>query len=127
LRPDLAWKRTNAAAPSQTAAPGLTLEERLDLLTWINQERRSGIDAIEDLGSRSWPAQMTGSVIGIFRTGETTATWILVGQNGLWAVLTISSGAVSAVRLSLAEALATVSAALHGERSAAGCIGRSSV
>ena len=88
------------------------------MLTWINQERGSGIDAIEELGSRSWPAPMTGNVIGIFRAGETTATWVLVGQNGLWAVLSVPSGVISTICLSLAEALATVPLARDGGRSA---------
>lgn len=97
--------QTEAAKPT---TPGLTFEERLDLLSWIEGARGSGIDAIEDLGLRPWPAPIRGNVIGIFRAGEKNATWVLVGQNGLWAVVAVASGTVSAIRLSLAEALASV-------------------
>jgi hypothetical protein len=102
-------------ADTQTPqAPGLTFEERLHLLSWIDAARGTGIDAIEDLRMRPWPVPMTGNVIGIFRAGEPTAAWVLVGQNGLWAVVSIAEGAVSAIRPSLAEALATVASVSGG-------------
>jgi hypothetical protein len=95
----------DSVSPDRTSpdVQGLTVEERRLLLAWIEDARGSGIDATEDLRLRPWP--VTAVLIGVFRSGETMASWFLVGQNGLWTVVAVSEGKVVAMRPSLREAL----------------------
>ncbi len=94
--------------PAARTAPGLTAEERRHLLTWLDSARDNGIDATEDLRMRPWPVPIVADVIGIFRAGEGMASWLLVGQNGLWTVVAVGDGEVLATHPSLREALAEI-------------------
>lgn len=100
-----------AAPPTAANSPedqGLTVEERRYLLAWIEDARGSGIDAMEDLRLRPWPVAVTAAVIGVFRTGEAMASWLVVGQNGLWTVVAVTDGTVLATRPTLEEVLAII-------------------
>jgi hypothetical protein len=87
---------------------GLSVEDRRHLLAWLDGARMSGIDATEDLRLRPWPMPVTAQVIGVYRSGLTMATWLVVGQNGLWTVVSVSEGTVLATRPTLAAALAII-------------------
>jgi len=100
-----------ATPPSGSAGPapfGLSVEDRRHLLAWLDEARISGIDATEDLRMRPWPMPVTAQVIGVYRSGMTMATWLVVGQNGLWTVVSVAEGTVLATRPSLAAALAII-------------------
>jgi len=103
---------SQTSEPSAAAAPpsstGLTVEERRHLLAWVDAARTGGIDATEDLRLRPWPVPIAAAVIGVFRTGEVMAAWLVVGQNGLWTVVAVTEGSVLATRPTLAEALAVI-------------------
>jgi hypothetical protein len=100
-----------ATPPPDSPGPdsfGLSVEDRRHLLAWLDAARMSGIDATEDLRLRPWPMPVTAQVIGVYRSGLTMATWLVVGQNGLWTVVSVSEGTVLATRPSLAAALAII-------------------
>jgi hypothetical protein len=103
---------SQASHPTDVAtspdATGLTVDERRHLLAWTNAARESGIDVTEDLGLRPWPVPVTAIVIGVFRTGEEFASWLVVGQGGFWTVVSVADSAVLATRETLAEALTTI-------------------
>jgi len=102
-----------ATQPSGSPGPaslGLSVEDRRHLLAWLDEARISGIDATEDLQLRPWPMPVTAQVIGVYRSGLTMATWLVVGQNGLWTVVSVSEGTVLATRPTLAAALAIIHA-----------------
>lgn len=96
--------------PSGPASFGLSVEDRRHLLAWLDEARISGIDATEDLRMRPWPMPVTAQVIGVYRSGMTMATWLVVGQNGLWTVVSVSEGTILATRPTLAAALAIIHA-----------------
>jgi len=95
------------ASPS-AKVPGLNAEERRHLLMWLESARASGIDATEDLRMRPWPVAISASIIGVFRAGDEMASWLVIGQNGLWTVVSVSEGGVLATLPSLTEALAVI-------------------
>jgi hypothetical protein len=101
-----------AATPSSgspgPASSGLSVEDRRHLLAWLDEARVSGIDATEDLRLRPWPMPVTAQVIGVYRSGLTMPTWLVVGQNGLWTVVSVAEGTVLATRPTLAAALAII-------------------
>jgi hypothetical protein len=100
-----------ATQPSGSSGPaslGLSVDDRRHLLAWLDAARVSGIDATEDLRMRPWPMPVTAQVIGVYRSGLTMATWLVVGQNGLWTVVSVSEGTVLATRPTLAAALAII-------------------
>jgi len=96
------------AALASPKVPGLTSEERRHLLRWLEAARDSGIDATEDLRMRPWPVPISASIIGVFRAGDAMASWLVIGQNGLWTVVSVSKGGVLATLPSLPEALAVI-------------------
>jgi hypothetical protein len=67
-----------------------------------------GIDAVEDLTFRPWPRPVLGTVIGVFTQGSKAASWLVVGEEGAWAVACCTKGDVSPALSSLAEALAVI-------------------
>ena len=87
---------------------GLSSDERRHLREWQVSATAIGIDAVEDLGSRPWPCPVTGIVIGVFTAGSKMARWLVVGEEGAWAVAFCSTGDVSPTLNSLAEALAEI-------------------
>jgi hypothetical protein len=93
---------------TQPGSPGLSVEERRQLLAWIDAASASGIDATEDLRLRPWPVQIMANVIGVFREGEGMAAWLVVGQNGSWTVVAVAEGRVLATEASLAAALSII-------------------
>jgi hypothetical protein len=86
----------------------LTPDERVYLQNWRNLAMPGGIDMVEDMMARSWPCPVADSIIGVFRFGEDTAAWLVIGQDGTWVVARCSDGTVSEQFNSLAEALAQV-------------------
>jgi len=99
-----------ASSPQARTAPsaGLTVDERRYLMAWIETARASGIDATEDLRLRPWPVPNSVAVIGVFRAGESIATWLVVGQNGLWTVIVVASGHIVTTQPALSDALAAI-------------------
>jgi hypothetical protein len=95
------------ARPPRTES-GLAVEERRQLLTWLASARSNGIDATEDLSARPWPVAIGGGLIGVFREGDTTASWLMVAQDGLWTVVSVAEGKVLATHPTLAEALTVI-------------------
>ena len=87
---------------------GLSSDERRDLRVWLISARASGIDAVENLTCRPWPCPVLGIVIGVFTAGSKAARWLVVGEEGAWAVAFCSEGHVSERLNSLAEALAVI-------------------
>jgi hypothetical protein len=83
----------------------LTSVERRYLEGWSVAARASGIDAVEDLGSRAWPGPVAETVIGVFQSGHLLATWLIVGERGGWAVACCADGHVSGTLPSLIDAL----------------------
>ena len=113
----------DAVTSSQSQGPqtsGLTVEERRHLMVWTDSARESGIDATEDLRLRPWPLPVSAAVIGVFRTGEGMASWLVVGQNGLWTVVSVREGNVMATRPTLADALTVIHRPLPATRGATG-------
>jgi len=92
---------------------GLSSKELRHLREWLISATAIGIDAIEDLTSRPWPSPVWGTVIGAFATGSEAAGWLLVAKEGLWVVVTCSTGEVSPALNSLAEALAVIHPGQH--------------
>ena len=92
----------------ETSFSGLGPDERRHLREWQTIARTIGIDAIEDLTSRPWPYPLTGTVIGVFRSGSEAAHWLVISQNGTWAVACCAEGTVSPAMQSLDEALAVI-------------------
>jgi hypothetical protein len=87
---------------------GLTPGERTHLQKWWKLALPAGIDMLEDLGARPWPCPVADTIIGIFRFGEEMAAWMVIGQDGAWAVANCSDGMVSRQFDSLASALSQV-------------------
>jgi hypothetical protein len=87
---------------------GLSGEERAYLRRWRAEARSAGIDGVEDLVSRPWPFPIQGVVIGVFSRGSESAQWLVIGQNGGWAVAHCATGTVSRSFDSLPDALATI-------------------
>jgi hypothetical protein len=99
---------TPSSGATAPGASGLSVDDRRHLLAWLDGARAAGIDATEDLRLRPWPMPVTAQVIGVFRTGMTMATWLVVGQNDLWTVVSVSESTVLATRPTLAAALAII-------------------
>lgn len=93
-----------------TVAPfgALCDTERRALQRWITAARAVGVDDVQDLGARRWPATITGAVIGVFTPGDDQAAWLAIEQHGVWAVACCLDGSVSPPLESLEEALAIV-------------------
>ena len=92
----------------RSAFPALSAGERVYLEEWLRTVWLRGIDAVEDLAGRPWPCTVAETVIGVFRQGEGQAGWLVVGQEGQWAVATCASGEVSEPVASLSDALSLV-------------------
>ena len=95
-------------ARTTSKAPGLRVEERRQLLAWLDSARDNGIDATEELQTRPWPVAIEADLIGVFREGEATASWLMVGQDELWTVVSVEEGRVLTTRPTLAEALTVI-------------------
>ncbi len=91
-----------ATAPSFT---GLTASELRYLRYWQTAVRTTGIDAVEDLSSRMWPCLISGVVLGVYRSGETEASWLVVRHNAEWVVASRDDLSVSVTVATLSDAL----------------------
>lgn len=92
----------------KSAFPALSAGERVCLEEWLRTVWLRGIDAVEDLAGRPWPCAVAETIIGVFRHGDDQASWLVVGQEGQWAVATCASGEVSPPVASLSDALSLV-------------------
>ena len=95
---------------------GLSSDERRHLREWQVSAVAIGIDAVEDFTTRPWPCSVVGTVIGVFTAGSKAARWLVVGEDGAWAVASCAEDHVSGPLKSLGEALAVI----HPGRSVAG-------
>jgi hypothetical protein len=91
-----------AIAPSFT---GLNTGELRYLRYWQTLARAAGIDAVEDLSSRLWPCLVDGVVLGVYRTGQLEASWLVIRHNGEWVVASCEDLTVSIPATSFDEAL----------------------
>jgi len=105
---DLDSEKAHVAAASDQAFQGLTDAERRTLGGWANAVQACGIDLVQDLRLRPWRCPTADSVIGVFQSGQKLAAWLVVGQDGRWAVARCADGAVSYAVDSLDAALALV-------------------
>lgn len=97
------------ATPSSAPAfASLSQQERSYLLTWRRLAVAEGVDAVEDLATRPWPCVVADTIIGIYRFGEETAAWLIIGQDGNWVAARCSDGTISEPLNSLAGALSKV-------------------
>lgn len=87
---------------------GLSAVERRALSGWLAAVRSAGIDAAEDLGARPWSAPVADTIIGVFKSGHLLASWLVISQNGSWAVACCADGVVSEACENLSDALAVV-------------------
>jgi len=101
-RPELARSLPRSAFPALSAGERVYLEE------WLRTVWLRGVDAVEDLAGRPWPCTVAETVIGVFRQGEDQAGWLVVGQEGQWAVATCATGEVSQPVASLSDALSLI-------------------
>ena len=97
-------------APPVAGFSELSANERRTLEGWLAASRAAGIEAVEDLRVRPWPEPGAHSIIGVFKAGHLLASWLIVGQEGAWAVASCADGEVSRRVVSLAEALTLVNA-----------------
>jgi hypothetical protein len=91
----------------------LTEEERLHLARWLDGARSAGIDEVQDLSRRErlttgMPDELR--IIGVYRTGQSLASWVVIGHGGGWVVAACTRGTVSRVCDSFAESLALIHA-----------------
>jgi hypothetical protein len=78
------------------------------LRDWWKQALPAGIDMIEDLMARPWPRPVADAIIGVFRSGEELAAWMVIGRDGAWVVASCTDGKVSRTFASLAAALSHI-------------------
>jgi hypothetical protein len=97
-----------AALPLAEPFRLLTPEEQVYLQTWWKQAAPAGIDTVEDLMARPWPRPVADAIIGVFRSGEELATWMVIGRSGAWVVASCSDGKVSTPVDTLAAALSQI-------------------
>lgn len=98
----------STAMPVSNSIPALSPEERRQLDFWTEAARRVGIDGVEDLGSRPWPVEAGAVILGIYRAGESFASWLVVGRDGDWSVASCADSTVIGSGRTLSEALATL-------------------
>lgn len=95
-----------ASAPPRFDA--LSATEKAYLFDWRQEAQEVGIEAVDDMIGRPWPCPVADVIIGVFKAGEDSAAWLVIGYNGLWAVASCIDGAVSRSVKTLAEALALI-------------------
>ncbi len=86
----------------------LTPDERVYLQNWSKLASTAGIETIEDLMTRPWPRPVAETIIGVFRTGEELASWMVIARDGAWVVACCSDGTISSAFDALAGALAHI-------------------
>jgi hypothetical protein len=106
---ELAALRGQLPKPRSCATfPALSPGERAYLLDWRRAAKAFGIDAVEDMIERPWPCPVADVILGIFRSGDEQASWLVIGHNGQWVVACCAEGTVSPTVGSLADALSLV-------------------
>ncbi|HTI82401.1 MAG TPA: hypothetical protein VL614_18270 [Acetobacteraceae bacterium] len=106
--PVVSYRPAPVVLPLAEPFRALTPDERVYLQCWWKQASSAGIETIEDLMTRPWPRPVAETIIGVFRTGEDLATWMVIGQDGAWVVASCSDGTVSGASDTLAAALARI-------------------
>lgn len=86
----------------------LSAGERLELDAWQVTARSAGIDGVADLSERHWPMPVDATVLGIYRTGDEFASWLVVGRDGDWCAASCDDNRVLGSGKSLRAALAFV-------------------
>jgi hypothetical protein len=92
----------------------LTETELQTLRRWTVVAQGAGIDDVEDLTQRDWPAAIARAVIGVFVAGDDKAVWLAVKQGEYWVVAFCIEGRISPRVASLEEALELVYSAGEG-------------
>jgi hypothetical protein len=108
-RPTVAPPRTPPVVlPASAPFHALTTDERAYLGKWWQLALPAGIDMVEDLMARPWPRPVADTIIGVFRSGEELATWMVIGSGGAWVVASCGDGKVSKPLDTLAAALSHI-------------------
>lgn len=94
---------TGTAAP-----PTLPPTDRDAVLAWLELARLSGIEEVQDLRRRPWPVATEATILGVFRTAESYAGWLVVGQADGWAVASCDHNQVIGTSETLSGALALI-------------------
>jgi len=84
---------------------GLTPEDGAVLEDWLSAARNAGIETVSDLTARPWQVAQPDLVIGVFETGQTAASWLVIRAQGRWVVATVPNDTVSDAHVMLADAL----------------------
>jgi hypothetical protein len=117
VRPNRLARRGGKIATSRAhtalAAPlpsfeALSATERTYLQDWRRAAQEIGIDAVDDMLLRPWPCPVADVIIGVFRAGDDSAAWLVIGHNGSWAVACCADGTVSHSVETLVEALSLI-------------------
>lgn len=103
----MAFAESQARRPYE-AFGRLTPAQRRYLIGWCDAARAIGIDEVQDLAERPWPQAGADTIIGVFRSGQRLASWLVVERGGSWAVANCNEAAVSEAVPSLADALAII-------------------
>ncbi len=94
--------------PSGGGLSGLTQADRQVLEDWLASAKPYGIETACDFTARSRQAALPGTAIGVFETGQTAASWLVVRSRDGWAVATVRNDSVSDAMVTLADALCLI-------------------
>lgn len=89
----------------EIAFAGLSKPDQRVLADWLAAMQHRGIETAIDFSRRDWGTADLEVIIGIFRTGQPLASWLLVRYRSQWAVATVADETISAVRATLEDAL----------------------
>ena len=90
------------------ATVALLKQQRTPFLFVVNQATLNANITAQAIASLSHHGPVAETIIGVFRQGEDQAGWLVVGQEGQWAVATCATGDVSPPVASLSDALSLV-------------------
>lgn len=99
--------RNGKSRMPQTGTPqALDPADRMILLDWVAR-RAGGGEAITiaDLSARPWRTSGACAIIGVFESGKAAASWLVVGQDGVWTLARCADGWVSVPSRSLEDML----------------------
>ena len=90
-----------SAAPEWVGDPSVT--------AWLHGPAAAGFDAVLDLSDRPWNVRDAQPVLGVFRSGESTAAYLVVWHKDGWVVLGTRGCGLAQHTMTLAGALAQIS------------------
>jgi hypothetical protein len=97
------WAEETWVLPAATFTR-LGTADRQALTDWL--DGADGIETVIDLAARPWNIVGASAIFGVFETGETQASWLVVQHASGWMLTHCADGFVSDVMVSLADTLA---------------------